>query len=134
MTLDEKIDLIIEYFVEQNGVLDSDAFYDKLGDSNDMNIRRDIDVIKQFLLKETIVITPNDYTFYLQKSGYEISDYGGWIKFKQNKDLKDQITEKKERTDAKLSDWQAKTFWWIFAFAVIGGFSGIISLILQLIE
>ena len=34
--------------------------------------------------------------------------------------------------DLKLTKWQAKTFWWFFCIAIIGGLSGIVSLVWQI--
>lgn len=31
------------------------------------------------------------------------------------------LTEKKLYNDSKLSEWQVKTFWWLFAFGIFGG-------------
>jgi len=38
----------------------------------------------------------------------------------RNKEL-DELSFKKLKWDSKLSKWQVKTFWWIFAFACFGG-------------
>jgi hypothetical protein len=36
-------------------------------------------------------------------------------------EIKDQKSERKKlQNDSKLSEWQVKTFWWIFGFAIIG--------------
>jgi len=42
------------------------------------------------------------------------------------------IKEKKLEDDAKLSNLQVKTFWWIFSFGIIGGVYAIISIVVSL--
>jgi hypothetical protein len=55
----------------------------------------------------------------------------------QQKEIKHQIelkdiTFKKLKSDTKLVELQLKSFWWLFAVAVVGGICGIISLIISI--
>jgi hypothetical protein len=38
----------------------------------------------------------------------------------ENKERDENAGRKKLHNDSKLSEWQVKTFWWIFGFAIIG--------------
>lgn len=42
------------------------------------------------------------------------------------------IKDNKLENDAKLSKWQAKTFWCVFSFGIIGGVYAIISMVIAL--
>ena len=43
------------------------------------------------------------------------------LELELEQEIEDQNTERKKlHNDSKLSEWQVKTFWWIFGFAIIG--------------
>lgn len=79
----------------------------------------------------------------LTRLGYEIAKNGGWIKYKEAKELLAQ-KEKAEQNlreqteliksetamfENKLSKWKVKTFWWFFIFAFFGFGLGIYNFI-----
>lgn len=66
---------------------------------------------------------------------------GGWINHKekslkrgQEKSRVEKAINEKAITDARLSELQLKTFWWLFGIAIIGGICGIVSLVWQIIS
>ncbi len=109
-------------------------------------------------------VKSKDYAYYLDLlklygiveieknlSGFKISpihiktnnfyNQGGFkaIYDKQQFDLKrkqefDDISFRKLKSDAKLSKWQVKTFWWIFALACFGGLYSIYDLTNKIIS
>jgi hypothetical protein len=89
--------------------------------------------------QNSMVAIPNEY-------GFKIHKEGGWLKYvslneilKQTEIAENHIKRAKERLerdklviDYKLSKWKAKTFWWIFGFALFGGVYSAIDLISNL--
>lgn len=64
-------------------------------------------------------------------------DKGGFISTLEENDRLQEITSvenQKLLNEAKLAKWQVKVFWPLFFVAVIGGISGIISLIMQIFK
>jgi hypothetical protein len=116
----------------------SDATYGLFKDDN-----KEMYENRRFLLEEGIL---EEYgpagKLTLSKKGKHIWEKFGSIEryFEeseiQNKkqEILKQIERQKLIDDAKLSKWQARTFWWVFLFGLIGGLCGIISLGIQIKE
>lgn len=82
-------------------------------------------------------ITPTYYS--LTSTGRKAKELGGWKKFFESEEIHhSEVSFVKEKEKEKLiyettlAKWQIKTFWYFFAFAIIGSVCGIIALILQL--
>lgn len=94
--------------------------------------------IRKFLIDESII---KDWGIYgkhiISKKGEEIVNvYGGIDKYLEHEQevraeniRLDKARHEKIYNDAKLSKWQAKTFWFVFIFGLIGGVYTIYSII-----
>jgi hypothetical protein len=137
----EKLDLIVDYLVRTKSRLGSkDLIRDlnlKISEAEAKYLcNRLIEdgVVDSFStpLSEVIIIK---YTHDTQR----IFDLGGYAKLETNRIAEEEkqaklksFEEEKLILETKLAKWQAKTFWWIFLFALLGGICGIISLLMQL--
>jgi hypothetical protein len=101
------------------------------------------EAIKKFLLEEEILSQWNTDQYVITKKGQDIiQKFNGKIEeYLRDKDkiqeeyLKlEQARNVKLYYDLKHSKWQARTFWWVFIFGLIGGICGIISLVMQINE
>ena len=134
MTTDEKFEILLKEF-EKEKILSRDFIYHMFeAPDNNESIKSYDFIIRQFKELE-IIGTTNDYQYYLLPKGVEIIElYGGWLKFKKEEELNRIRKEKKEKYDLKLAKWQSDTFWYWFFIAIIGGISGIIALVIELIK
>lgn len=116
----------------------SDATYGLLKDNQEERYE-----IERFLLEEEILEDWGDSgKLIISKKGKIIwKDFSTIEKFIEHtrtidsrKEKLKQIEEQKLINDSKISKWQAKTFWWVFVFGLIGGICGIISLTMQIKE
>jgi predicted transcriptional regulator len=101
------------------------------------------EIIKKYLVDNDII---TDYTddkdgrYIMTPHGQEIfKDYGGIEKYNEHQKEKkeenlrlENIKNRKLESDAKLSEWQVKTFWWVFSFGIIGGIYAVISIVIAL--
>lgn len=132
------VDRVIEWFYNAlpHGSNFSDATYDIFKDDFDS-----MRTVEQLLFNQHFLLA------WGESGKVQLSDYGQemWKRFgsyekyrKQQKKEKDEklrnekIQSDKLLNDAKLSKWQAKTFWPLFVIALVGGICGILSLIFQL--
>ena len=134
MTTDEKFEILLKEF-EKEKILSRDFIYHMFeAPDNNESINSYDFIIRQFKELE-IIGTNNDFQYYLLPKGVEIIElYGGWLKFKKEEELNRIRKEKKEKYDLKLAKWQSDTFWYWFFIAIIGGISGIIALVIELIK
>lgn len=82
----------------------------------------------------------NGLIYQLTDNGNKIAISGGYLAHKkelQRISEKEMIVSETEFNklviEEKLARWQAKTFWPLFILAIVGGVSGIVSLIMQVI-
>jgi hypothetical protein len=81
------------------------------------------------------LITPNIKNKHLlTDKGRKVCSDGGWLKHLEKLQVEDENHSKKLIYDTKLAKWQAKTFWWFFGIAVIGGGLGLASFIWQILD
>jgi|SRR5665647_13360 len=99
--------------------------------------------VKQFLLEHEILKEWGEAGKLILSS----KGKGIWIKYgciekyieeinalKKKEDRLNALKNEKLIYDSRISKWQAKTFWLIFFFGLIGGICGIISLAIQIIK
>lgn len=87
------------------------------------------------LVNKNIIETSNRIDYRLMPLGEEIvENYGGWIKYNKQQEDKEKRIERKAEVDLLLAEWQVKTYKWLFLLAIIGGISGIVSLLMQLLK
>jgi hypothetical protein len=60
------------------------------------------------------------FEFRFTDKGIKAQELGGHFKYQKFLKDKSEQSDKKEKSDLKLSEWKLKTFWWIFGFAFIG--------------
>lgn len=91
------------------------------------------------IMEEHNLIRLNKMLCTLTTFGIEVCNNGGWLVHLNQSKIKEQerldfekIELEKLKYDAKLAKWQIRVFWPVFIFGLIGGVSGIISLLLQL--
>ena len=129
---DEKIEKLLKEFYKQN-LLSSDFIYHLLGDTTSNESMLNSESIVRNLKNLEIIGTKNDNNYYLLPKGFSIiENEGGWTKYKQHQIIIENRKERKEIIDLRLANWQVKTFWWLFLLAILGGISGIVSLVMQL--
>ena len=62
----------------------------------------------------------NEMIFELTPFGNRVIKKGGWIEYQRIETEKENRTDKKDVFDFKVSKFRYHTFWWFFAFALIG--------------
>lgn len=72
-------------------------------------------------------ISIKTYNFYTKQGGFK-TIYQNQLLEIQRKQEMERFIFLKQKWESKLLKWQAKTFWWIFIFACIGGLYGIYDL------
>lgn len=60
------------------------------------------------------------FEFRFTDKGIKARELGGHFKYKKYLEEKSKQSDKKEKSDLKLSELKLKTFWWFFGFAFIG--------------
>ncbi len=56
----------------------------------------------------------------LTELGNRVINKGGWIEYKRIESEKINRSDKKDKFDFKVSKFKYHTFWWFFAFALVG--------------
>ncbi len=94
-----------------------------------------IDKLKYLDLIENV----GDYKHKISQKGIGIVDCGGYCKYllaveKEilHEQMIEEIADKKLIVDSKLSEWQKKTFWYVFFLGVLGFLIALITLLAQL--
>ncbi|MBP92686.1 MAG: hypothetical protein CMC55_01050 [Flavobacteriaceae bacterium] len=62
----------------------------------------------------------NEFLLELTPFGKDVIKKGGWIQYQTLLQEKEERTNRKEIFDFKISKFKYHTFWWFFAFALIG--------------
>lgn len=132
-----KLDYIIDYLVETGfqtsfpDLIREDKFKNKNPEFTYIEFNRLASIIDGMGCAQvylpgnmdlTTVIRPNGRTAYFKANGGFKKKYSELLENRKHSE----IVRKKERNDAKLSDWQVKTFWPVLIFGLFGGiYSGI---------
>lgn len=127
---DEKIDSLLKeiYEVGKYRMLGAQSFIN----DNDAYIEYERLLIQEIYKEHKLVLDPYRGHFYLSDRGKEISEKGGWLVHLQDEKRKKKREESKEQFDFEFSRARAKTFWWLFGFAVFGGAYSVYDLISNL--
>jgi len=134
MTIDEKIDVLLNEIKKEKFVSKDNAFLLLVNNHNKEDIK-DFSIVKNILNDENIVTIKEGYNLSLTSFGRNIiQDYGSWIKYKEHLKEEQNRKQQKEIYDLRLAKWQSDTFWYWFFIAIVGGISGIIALVIELIE
>ncbi len=113
----KKKDLILDYIVKNNGASSQEIQNDLFPDSSIEDIT--------FLLKEIVIHEPELIKMYFGMTTSYVTkvvfakpflDRGGFEKIEN----KEHIQNRKDDFDFKVSKFKYYTFWWFFAFALIG--------------
>ncbi|MFZ4569738.1 MAG: hypothetical protein ACOYM0_01255 [Bacteroidales bacterium] len=125
-------DDLIQYLKQNRGYSSQDDYPSYL--QGRLHLEQDIWLVKKILFKQELINeTGNNYLLSLTEEGFKAArmgypDYCLYLEKKEND------KESKDHRDAVMSKWQIIAFWPMFVFGVVGGISGIISLIWQLVK
>ena len=135
MTIDEKIDMLLNELKLKKFISQDDVFrFLKVNTRNQEEIK-DYNLIRSIIVEENVANKNSDNLYYITQHGVSVvKDYGGWIKYNEHLKQEQNRKQQKEMYDLRLAKWQANTFWYWFFIAIVGGISGIIALVIELIE
>ncbi len=112
---DKEIDLLLSEINSTEKYL----MIDWKDDSKNLTYRKSL----SYLMSELKLIRKpfsNEFLLELTPFGKDVIKKGGWIQYQRLLLEKEERTNRKEIFDFKVSKFKYHTFWWFFAFAIIG--------------
>jgi len=140
MSRDEKIEEILNYFYKEHIVTLGDYIYSEFGDSNDMDNRKECDVIIDFMVQKEL-ISVGDCNSKILPNGINIAENGGWLKYLERKFKKDIEEEKRKSNEfekieleIKLLKRKIKNYRLFVGISIIGSIISMATLIWHIVE